>query len=599
MPKTIGYKPKRMGAKWVDRVVRAKQLLSHAQDARSARERVWRRADDYYKGNQWDGAEGDSDALVVPYVFSTVTTIIPYVTANPPQFRVEPYSKDATMQQAREQTAYLNRTWRTQRVDGNRHLRHAAFDSALYGIGYLMPSYTVTAIEREDSAFGSTDIAEVWVDRISPWDVWLDPDADSLANSRYVIRRYRKSVWDLKQDKSYSNTSDLTASQSENADSDRNRTEATLMATDDDADMIVEVFEFYDLQQRWMVTFTQQSDKPLKALEDVTVPIVDLPNNELPGSPYAIGDVEMIFVLQDEINTTRTQLMEHRKRNVNKWITRRGLLDSDAQDALRSNETNSMVEVDTDEPLQNVVMSLAPASPAADIYQSYATAKEDVYEVTGLSEYVRGGTPSIRKTATEASIIEAATNVKTQHKLKSVERAARMTGQLLLDISKEIFPKTDVDEASLVLTGRQAQQVSGDPLTASLKLTPDAEMWGVGKFEVFVEVGSTELRNPAEREQKYKDLFLTLFPQFEALQMMGIQVNFQKILELWFEAAGVEDLEAMFGQGTQPPMMSPDMMMGAEGAVPGLAPGQPNFDGAAPPIGIDELNSGMLPPVGI
>jgi hypothetical protein len=151
----------------------------------------------------------------------------------------------------------------------------------------------------------------------------------------------------------------------------------------------------------------------------------------------------------------------------------------------------------------------------------------------------------------------------------------------------------------MVLTGREAAAVAQEPGVEQVEVTLSDEVWE-GRFEVNVEVGSTALRNPAEREQKYKDLFLTLFPMSLELMQTGINLNYQKMLELWFEAAGVVDLDSMV-QGNQAALgaVGPDGALG--GGVPGLGgldEGQPNFDGAGPPLGnLDELNTGALPPL--
>ena len=610
MPQTTGYAKERLTAKkWQKQVVRAKALLATAKTKREDRTPIWRRADRYYKGFQWgdgDTAAGHMDGkLVVPYVFSTLTTIIPYVTANAPQFRIEPYSKDATLQSAREQTAWLNKEWRSQRLDGNIHLRRAAFDSALYGNGYLLVSYNFAASFDDQSPLGNGEQVELWVERVSPWDVWLDPQANGLLDSRHAFRRVTMSLTELKNNKLYKNTAELAANQrSDSGDNDRDRSEHVTQ-TEDEADSLIDVYEFYDLKEKLLVVFTMDSEKPLRVVEGLRIPLVNVPNHELPGSPYTMGDVEQIFVLQDEINVTRSQMMEHRKRNVNKWAIREGVLKPPAIEALRSQETNAVIEIDSDEPIENILKNMTPPSITADAYQNYITAKEDVYEVTGLSEYVRGGSPSIRKTATEASIIEASTNVKTTHRLRQIERAARISGQLMRDFAAELYPKTAEDERGMVLTGREAQEVSGDPTAAAVNLTLNDETW-VGRFEVHVEIGSTMLRNPAEREQKYKDMFMTLFPMFQELGAVGIQLNFRKMLELWFEAAGVDDLDAMFaGNATGTGGVGPDPLGGLPGGEAGLPggaggqlPGIPNFDGAGPPLGgIDENNAGTLPPL--
>jgi len=611
--------------KWIQLVARAKELLVHARTYRETqREGVWTRSEAQYKGKHWgESDDGLNDLITINYSFSTAQTILPYITANDPAFRVEPYSSDAQLANARAQGAFLNRTWRAQTFAGNFHLRRAAFNFVVVGDGWLLPSWSVETLPGKGQ-FDSKEIARLHLDSISPWDVWIDPESDGAFNARWVIRRVRLSVEALRNDPVYRNTRGLAESSKTGANEDkRGDLGSRRIRTNHPRDQIVDVFEFYDIAARQMIAFTDQSDKPLRIIEDMEFPLVQVKNNEIPNSPYGMGEMEQLWELQQEINKTRSQMVSHRRRNVQKFVSRRGMLGQAAKDALKSETVNEVVEINTDEPLEFAFHALDVPQLSADAYSNYAVTKEDIFEISGVSEYIRGGTPSGRRTATEATIIESASNVKTSHKLRAIEEGARRAGTLLLAFAKEVFPETDTDETALVLTGKEAQAVqqsanigldpedagSGfqDPSkVASLAVEPNEDLFS-GEYEVFVDRGSTELRDPIAREQKFKGMFIDLLQSVEVLTQLGISVNLRKVLEMWFEAAGIDDIDGMFdaqqggGAGGIPPELLQQLLAGQEGgASPGatVAPGAPNVAAALPPgNAIGPENSGLLGPL--
>jgi len=259
---------------------------------------------------------------------------------------------------------------------------------------------------------------------------------------------------------------------------------------------------------------------------------------------------------------------------------------------------------------------------------------DDIREITGVTEYQRGSSPEITRTATEASIMEGAANVKIKAKLAAIENATRQAGEVILAIAAEVFPQTDVDEISVWIGGEQARkmndmQVGEEMATAAdagqmdqlgelqgklgnqseAVITPTDEMFE-GIYEVFVAQGSTEYRNPQAREERFKDMFFSLLQNAEGLQMAQVQVDFNALLRLWLESTDIPDVEQILSQpqagGMAPPGMDPaqgppggepgmEQMMammaggGGMGGAPGPQPGMPMSGMPSPE------NSGMMP----
>jgi hypothetical protein len=315
-------------------------------------------------------------------------------------------------------------------------------------------------------------------------------------------------------------------------------------------------------------------------------------------------------------------MITHRRRNVQKFVAKQDMLAENAIEALQSAVVNDVAFVLGDGPLDQLIAPVKIPSLSADIYNVSEVMMRDIYEISGVNEYLRGATPEIRRTATEATIIEGASNVKSQFKLRQIEKASRRVGTIMLRVAKDVFPLTDFDEMQLYLTGREAEQINraalgsrlqgmmgeGAPpeelaalygqtdLQADAVISPTPDIW-IGQYEVEVEQSSTELRNPVMKEQKYREMAMKLVEMAPILMQVGVPINLKKVMELWFEAAGIDDIDAMFEAGPMPGQASPQAAPPAEGGGGAIPPGQPNQEGANPlamgPFGSE--NTGALP----
>lgn len=608
MPSAVGTpREKKLGSATMRTLTaRAKELLAEAKTYRQTkREPAWLEAEKMYKGDHWGAGtnKAENDLIVVNYAGSTINTIIPFVSANPPQFRVDPLGGEATIAKAREQTAWINRWWRTNDVNGNRVLREVLFDYLVYGNGYFMPTWTLATKDDPESAFADKTTAEIRPERVDVWDVWLD------TNKRWVIRRFKLSVEELKSDKRYHGTANLKASSPEHDDGRDGARELPTRNTSHERDQLVDVFEFYDLVTDELLVFTDQLNAPLRFVENIKFPIVNMGNYKIPNSPYSMGEMEQIQGIQMELNKARSQMATHRRRNVQKFAIRKGALDPAARTALKNEIVNDVIEIDDrGQDLKDLIIPLEVPQLSPDAYASYEISKRDIFEISGVSEYLRGSAPSGRRTATEASIVEGANNVKTANKLAAVDDALQRLGQLIIEIARDIFPKTDEDEVgAMIITGGEAKKLAAagavegvEPEEASevtsATIDPAAgegEMWQ-GTYQVFVEAQSTELRDPLMREQKFRALFQDILSALPVLQAQNINPDLRKVLELWFDAAGIEDFESIFGTAPEPQRSPEELSAIANGGNAlgggGTQPGVPELGNVGPPL--DQPNAG-------
>lgn len=629
MPETIGYaRPKmvrRVLSKEMERKLKsAVDRLKLGQDFRQKeREDSWRSSVEQYLGqNAWRGYSPEdttADLVNINISFSTINTLVPFVADEDPSFIVEPDSEDADEMSAAVLETFINRLWRSHKIRGKRALADATFDHLVLGDGWLKVGYEIVDLPTYNEVGdiigeGRIKIAEFSVSRVSPWDMWVDPYADGLHNARWVCQRILMPFEELKKDPRYKVTDD--------EDFGGMDIDPTNLSPEDTSridyltDGWVAVYEFYDIKERWMMSFIGDGQQLVRYVEHVTAPFVQIPNYRIPNSPYHIGELEQIRSLQDEINKTRSQMMTHRRRNVMKWVVAEDRLSEEALDAMASSRVNDIIKIHTNEPIQNIIQAITPTPLSSDSYMLDDRLRADVNEITGVNEYLRGVPQNISRTATEASIIEGSTNIRTRHKLLIIETAAREAGQLLLDIIRDVLPLTAFEEMTMFVTGREAERVnraSGlDPTAGAALVTPNPEIFE-GRYRVEVERGSTELRNPQVKAQQLMQMVNIMLGATPILQQLGIPFNLKRLLELWFEAEGIKDLEKFFepdeGQAMMHQLAMQERMnavaaAAGQGGSPGgagisAAPGMPNRATAqAPSALIDPSNSGMLPPRG-
>lgn len=608
------------------------RLLDGKQHRIESREGVWEVSEKQYMNQLgWElNDDPTADRVSVNISFSTIQTLAPFVSDEDPRFVIEPYSGDSDVDNARLLESFVNRLWRSDDMDGQRHFRTAVFDWMVYGDGYVKLTHSIE--EKLDYDVNGDpinqrvpiEIAKFNIERLNPWDVWVDPHSDGIYNAKWVCQRIYIPVSELVADERYKvfNKSEIMGSGFSTQGFEYDRSSSGT----DEGKGYVELYEFYDRVNKWMIVFSLSDQQTLfRYIEQIECPIRQLSNYRIPNSPYHMGEMEQIAGLQSELNKTRSQMVTHRRRNVLKWMVKENALDEAGLAALRSGKINDIIPIKmANVPFSEVLAPVDIRPLAADTYNVSEIIRNDVNEVTGVNEYLRGGGNSAARTATEASIIEGSANVRTRHKLNQVERTLRDIGQLLLNIISDVLPLTSFEEMKMYITGAEAERLNrafgNEDINTDILLTPTPETF-TGKYVVFVEKGSTELRSPQADERRYKEMAQIVTSAAPMLAQLGVTMNVKRVYELWFEAAGIKDVDAMFEPPQQP--QAPPGMPGQEqqggpgglqpsdlaalmgnatggtGARPGggqTPPGQPRPDAAQPPQEkITSANSGTLP----
>jgi hypothetical protein len=499
-------------------------------------DKTWKRLRDMYRLKMIPEYLNDGDQIAVAISFATINVIAPSVSINHPKFTVtskkyEQYDNGTIAE------AVLNYWWKE--YDCQPGFRRAVKDALIFGHGWLKVGwrYEEKDVDRtpeemqaefdelnqqlDQDAGENPDTAHLlpspddiqaqipthepkvtkdhpYVERVSPFDMYVDPEATGQHDWEWSAQRVVRVLEEAKKDKRY-NAKVRNKLQSDGSVAWQQ--EGSRYFVKDDVERVT-IWEFYDYRRQTISVFSDQGDGFLVDPEDLeytfNTPYVMISNYEVPDQFYPIGDLEAIEPLNLELNQARSQQANDRKAYKRKYLYRKSAFQDEGLDALTDDSDNTLVPVNDDAPLGEVIVPMPNANPNPELYQQSEQIENDIDRVSGISEYQRGGMPEIRRTATEASIIQDAANARSDDKLAIVEGALRECGRKLIQLAQSYM----TEEQVIRITGQTGQQ-------AYFSFTPeDIE----GEFDFDVEAGSTQPQNETFRRQQATQILNTLGP---------------------------------------------------------------------------------------
>jgi hypothetical protein len=557
----------------------------------------WKRYIDLYKGKQYD-SESNTDQLMVNLVFSTINVMAPAVAVNNPRFVVNARQPDKAPHSVITEEV-LNYMWRTHRYQDE--FRLAVLDWLVAGHGWVKCGYKFTKPPEEKKAdpkdvgdpdegasFGIDDREDVdgnvesemyvyddrpFLERVSIFDMFVDPDARHPKEMCWIAQRVWRPIQDVQVDERY-----LPAARKKVSAKSWSRwssAEGDADARDDRPDKgpksFCEIIEFYDIKRRQVSTFCLDSDttgdesgfliKPKPMPYAMGQPFEMLRNYEVSDNFYTLGDVCQIESLQLELNQTRTQMMNHRKRFQRKWIYDRDAFDRDGVAALQSDIDNTMIPAMSDNLSASIIPLPAVITPT-EFYDQSGMITNDIDRISGVSDYQRGSAQTtVKRTATEAAMIQDAANARSQDRLAKIESTLARLGERIIGLMQQY------------MTGEQVARIVTMPGRTWVNYDKD---YIQGEFDYDVAAGSTEPMNETFRRQSALQLVDASMPFLE----MGVanpQTLYMHILEKGF---GVKDAGPFLMQQGAPPEapgmeqagVPPEQAMPPEGMPPGMPP---------------------------
>ena len=564
----------------------------------------WQRWIDLYAGYHYDVASG-TDQLVVNKIFSTLNVMGPAVAINNPRFVVNA-RRPEQVSQALLTEEVLNYLWR--KHDFQVEFRLAVQDWLTIGHGWIKVGYKLTREKpkeakadavgtqqtNQDSA--TTDLADEGIDdrepgaegnhtetemivkedrpfieRISPFDVFVDPDARHPKEIRWIAQRTWRALADVHVDDRYSETQRRRVGASRRSRFEKAERQASGPAeAEEGAIKYAEIIEFYDVKRNTVGTFATTAEDGKDAegdpesgwlIKPKTIPYahghpyVMLRNHEVPDTFYPVGDVEQIESLQGELNETRTSMFNHRKKFRPGYVYDVTRIDDDGQRAMQSDEPYVAIPVSGEGPPGDAIAALPATITPVDFYTQSDVITDDINEVSGVSDYARGQPQqSIRRTATEAGMIADAQNIRAQDRLMLVEQCMAELGSRVIGLMQQY------------LSTEQVARVVTIPARAWLKYDKD---YIAGEFDFEVRGGSTEPQNESFRRQSAMQLADISIPFVE----MGVADPAALYMKLLRDGFGEKDPqrfilqqgpEGEMGMGGMPPEEPNPMEMGPE-----------------------------------
>jgi len=495
---------------------------------------------DLYRGKHWpQTTTSKEDLIAVNLAFSTINVIAPSVAVNHPKIVVTPNKQEDEDRSAFVE-AVVNYLWKHH--DFRTPFQRSVKDFLIFGHGWIKVGWkfleqerAITDVERDDMfqdalfevdqfAAENPDLAgglpdndelmanvpstmsmvvedQPFVERISPFDVFVDPEATCLDDAKWIAQRIIRPLEDARDDKRYRKgvRSRLSADASVTPDQPNGVKDDRFVS---DVERVV-VWEYYDLVDNTMAVLPQSGDEflvdPMPMPYAYGQPFVMIRNYDIPDYFYPMGDLEAIESLQEELDKTRSQLVNARKRYARKYLYHERSFGPEGREALASDEDGRLVPVvDENKPLQEVVVPMPQVPLSPEVYNTSTVIEQDINTVSGVSEYARGQMPEIRRTATEASIIADAGNARAADKLATVELAIGAIARRVIQLMQQY------------MTGQQMAFVAAPGgQNLFVEYTRDDI---VGEYDFSIEAGSTQPMNDTIRKQQAVSLLNAMGP---------------------------------------------------------------------------------------
>ncbi len=560
-------------------------------------DQMWQRLINLYRGRQYRG-QATGDRLLVNISFSTINTLAPAVSIGRPKINVNP-RRPEDADKAIVTESIINYWW--QHYGCQPEFQRAVKDYLILGYGWVKTGYRfIEESKVDDTEYTADDLAtgepaddveaetiiredRPFLERVDPFEMFVDPDAMTMNDARWIAQRTRRPLKEAKADKRYDAAArkDLSPSGYQkygNQDLGYMSSQEASSSNPDNA--YCDIYEYYNIDTGEMSVFSDSGGdkfliKPIKMPYVFGHPFFMLRNYEIPGFFYPMGELEAIEPLQYELNETRTQMMLHRKRYSRKWLFQESAFDDDGRQALASDEDNVIVPVKSGENLNNVVTPMPALINPPEFYNQSSLIQNDIDRVSGVSEYQRGAIPETTRTAREAAIIAEAGNARVAEKLVAIENAIAACASNLIMLAQQF------------MTGEQTVRIVGTD-AAPVFLTFDKDYIS-GEFDFMVEAGSTAPRNEAFR----RDMALQIVSAMQPFAQAGL-VNLPKLAEyVLSQGFGVKDPGSFLQQAPPPePPMPEGMPPGMEGMPPEMGAGP------MPPAMPTEIPPGLITEAG-
>jgi hypothetical protein len=444
-----------------------------ASQFRSEFEEKWKRYYRLYRSKSPAKDDMTKANLFIPEVFTTIETIMPRLvsgylaTSKPP---VDLVGREIKDHQNAEATKALI-TYQYENLDFPIFLNDYVKPALLYGTSIAKVYW------KHDPRSYDGPMLEV----VDIFDFFIDPEARSIDDARFVIHRKMISMEELKERQKlgiYKNVDRI--KHGEGTDQNRNpaldRDEVTARIEDI---RDVELLEYWENDRVVVVAnrdvILRDSANPFSHGKK---PFVDINFITVPHEFYGIGIIEPLEGLQNELNTKRNQRLD----NVNLIINRMWMMQSGAIDDIRQLRSRPGGVIVT-----NDINGLKPL-PVDDVTTSSYNEEErvvrDIHNTSGINEFVRGNqVMGGNITATEVKIKSEQATTRLDYNLKMMsEKGIRKITQMVIQLNQQFIDMPKVIRI-VGAEGVEYRKISLYEISGNFDVKVNPDPAGIGEEE--------------------------------------------------------------------------------------------------------------------
>jgi len=488
--------------------------------------------------------------IFVPYVFSTIETIVPRLVSTKPQIDVIP-REDGDSDYAKVQGYLIDFQW--DKIGMEAMLPDIVRQFLIYGTSILKVYWikkeeeveTEVPVDSEYPELGNSKVKQKKVTMNQPcvelvdlYDFFWDPNGyDEQTCSWMAHRTYRSYEYLEKMAKEglYKNVQllkDVSKKMflDDNDKSDRNNSagfnDPKGYASQDDKESNIELIEYWENNR--VITIANRSvviRDEKNPYEHGQKPFVRIVDQSIPKEFAGIGEVGPIETLQYELNDMRNQRMDNATLILNRmWLVANGA--NVDEDELVS-DVGGVIHTDD---INGVVALQVPEIPNSS-YREETLIKADIQQTTGITDYTKGVSSDAlaNETATGISLMQEAGNSRLRLKMMNLEYAIKRVGELFVSLNKQF------------VTEEMAIRVAGQDGYQWLKVKPEEVR---DNFDIQVESGSYLQENDAIKRKQSMEMFQLLAG--------NPLVNQEELLRRVFQSRNEKNIDSLFAQPQSP-----------------------------------------------
>jgi len=595
------------------------------------------------------GSNLKRDRIQVNYVHSTVNTIMDSTLHRHPKITVTARSANVFRNSVIAEHV-LNQQWQTK--GWQRPHRLAFLDKLLIGHGWTKITYQFTQEEWElsreqfEAAFEESKEAmlasfrageraypkdeeiresierkgvytlkdQAQVERVSPFDIFVDVAGKDMDTIGWIAQRITVKRRDFEADERFPEKfrdSRRTRTGNESvsgADAGMTMQEDTVIeaALNGVSIDFVHYVEFYDIREGTVCWFLEEGGddfliEPAPMPYAFGQPFEMQRGTEVPDRFYPIGEVEIILDQQRELNELRTDMLNDRKKGARQYLYKPDNVGPEFEEAMKSDADELLIPIPNDVEFGDVMAELPyQARIRPELYDQTSLILQDIFQLTGITDYQRGGGASAR-TATQVAVENDASLARQGRQLKALEEAMAATARKALQLMQQFMSESQVLRLSNVGQQFDANGLQGfEQRYHTVWFEYGPEDIG-GEFDVAIEAGSTRPMNDSTRAQSALQLMNAVIPFLQLQSIDPAQLLVYVLREL-----GVPNPEAWVREGVDPrglgeqnePNLSIPSVAGGVGPVgANVLPEQQPGQGSGP--GLDAVRAQLAGQTGL